>query len=68
MARVPGSLVGGSATFATAWISQEAAGKREIIQVEVRKRETLYGEFIAECGGMVVTSCADSPALRMPIR
>ena len=49
MSGVLGSLVGGSATVATAWITQKTANRRDLIQTEVRKRETLYGEFIGEC-------------------
>ena len=54
MAAVLGSLAGGSATVATAWITQKTANKRELIQEEIRKRETLYGEFIAECAKLLV--------------
>jgi hypothetical protein len=53
MSGVLGSLVGGSATVATAWITQKTANKRDLIQSEVRKRETLYGEFIGECAKLL---------------
>ena len=53
MSGVLGSLVGGSATVATAWITQKTANKRDLIQTEVRKRETLYGEFIGECAKLL---------------
>ena len=56
MAGVLGSLVGGSATFATAWITQKTVSKRELIQLEINKRETLYAEFIAECGKLLIDS------------
>ena len=46
MAAVFGSLVGGSATVATAWITQNTLNKRELIGAEIRKREKLYGKFI----------------------
>jgi hypothetical protein len=46
---VLGSLVGGSATIATAWVTQKTQSRRELVQREIRKRETLYGEFIGEC-------------------
>jgi hypothetical protein len=49
LAGVLGSLVGGSATAATAWVSARAHGKRELIAAEMKKREALYGEFINEC-------------------
>ena len=53
MAAVLGSLVGGSATVATAWITQRTLSKRELIGAEIRTRETLYGEFISECSKLV---------------
>ena len=64
MAGVLGSLVGGSATVATAWIAQKAVNRRELTQLEMRKRETLYGEFIAECVRLLMdalTHTLDTP-------
>jgi len=58
MAAVLGSLVGGSATIATTWITQKTSTKRELIRQELRKREMLYGEFIAECSKRVIDSLA----------
>jgi hypothetical protein len=58
MAAVLGSLVGGSATMATAWITQKTATKRELISEELRKREALYGEFIIECSKLAIDSLA----------
>jgi len=51
---VLGSLVGGSATVATTWVTQRTASKRELVQLEFRKREVLYGEFIAECSKLFI--------------
>jgi hypothetical protein len=56
MAAVAGSLVGGSATIATTWITQRTSTKRELIRDELRKRETLYGEFISECSKLAIDS------------
>ena len=70
MAAVLGSLVGGSATLATAWITQKTAGKRELIHEEMRKREALYGEFIAECAKLLVdsfTHTLDKPDTLLPL-
>ena len=53
MSGVMGSLVGGSATVATAWITQKTANKRDLVQTEIRKREQLYGEFITECARLL---------------
>lgn len=54
MSGVLGSLVGGSATVATAWITQRTATKRDMIRAEARKRETLYGDFIGECAKLLM--------------
>ena len=56
MAGVFGSLVGGSATVATAWVTQKTLSKRELIGAEIRRRETLYGEFIREGSRLVMDS------------
>ncbi len=56
LAAVFGSLVGGSATVATTWITQRTQSKRELIRAEISKRETLYGEFICECSRLFVDS------------
>ena len=58
MSGVLGSLVGGSATVATAWITQKTANKRDLLQTEIRKREQLYGEFISECTRLLVDAFA----------
>ena len=58
MAGVLGSLVGGSATVATAWLTQKTASKREMVQLELRNREALYGEFIAECSKLLLDAMA----------
>ena len=70
MAGVLGSLVGGSATVATAWVTQKTVNRRELIQTEIRKRETLYGEFIGECAKLLVdafTHTLDQPEKLLPI-
>ena len=54
MAGVFGSLVGGSATVATAWVTQRTQSKRELIRAEISKREALYGEFIGECAKLLL--------------
>jgi hypothetical protein len=48
LAGVLGSVTGASATVATAWITQRTRNKRELLEVEISKREALYGEFISE--------------------
>jgi hypothetical protein len=48
MAAVLGSLAGASASIATTWMTQRSQRIRERAQSELRRRETLYGEFISE--------------------
>jgi hypothetical protein len=57
-AAVFGSLVGGSATFATAWITQKTLSRRDLISADIRQREMLYAEFIRECSKLVIDSFA----------
>jgi len=56
MAAVLGSLVGGSATVATTWVTQRTLSKRELLRADIRRRETLYGEFISECSARALDS------------
>ena len=53
-AAVLGSLSGGSASIATAWLTQRTQGRRQAVQVETRKREALYADFITECSKLVL--------------
>lgn len=43
-----GSLAGASASIFTTWMTQRNQNHRERSQIELRRRELLYGEFIAE--------------------
>ena len=54
LAAVMGSMAGGAATIATAWVTQRGLGRREEIKAEVRKRETLYSEFIVESSRLAI--------------
>jgi len=56
---VLGSLVGGSATITTAWISQRISTRRLLIRQDLRKREILYGAFITECSRLAIHSLAN---------
>lgn len=53
-AAVLGSLVGGAATIATAWITQRTQTRRQTIVNEIRKREALYADFIVECSKLAI--------------
>ena len=70
MAGVLGSLVGGSATVATAWLTHRTQTRREFIRLEMRKREMLYGEFIGVCAKLLVdafTHALDNPETLLPL-
>jgi len=60
MSGVLGSLAGGGATIATAWITQKTHSRREMIRLDVSKREALYGEFIGECGRLLMDALTHS--------
>jgi len=64
-----GTLVGGSASVATSWVTQRTFNKRELIRVEMGKREALYGEFIGECSRLLVdalTHTLEKPETLLP--
>ena len=60
LSAVLGSLVGGTATAATSWMSQRALNRSKQIKDETRRRESLYGEFISECAKLAVDALAHS--------
>lgn len=51
-----GTLLGGSASVATTWVAHKTVSKRELVREEMRKRETLYGEFIGESARLLMDS------------
>ena len=54
LAAILGSLVGGSATIATAWITHRFQARRELISAAVRRKEDLYAEFISETSKLII--------------
>lgn len=65
LSAVLGSIVGGAASITTAWFTQRTQSKRESINAEIRRRESLYTEFIAECSKLAIDSLdrnLDKPA------
>jgi hypothetical protein len=70
MSGVLGSLVGGSATVATAWLTQRTLTRRELNTRDMRQREKLYGDFISECAKLLIdafTHTLDEPE-KLPYR
>ena len=55
-AALAGSLVGGSATIATAWVTNKTQSKQARMKTEIASREQMYAEFIAECSKLVIDS------------
>ena len=56
LSAVLGSIVGGSASIASAWFTQSTQGRREAIRIEIGRRESLYAEFITECSRLAIDS------------
>ena len=55
-----GSLLGGSASVATAWVTQRTSNKRREFHDEFTRREALYGQFINECSAHALHSYEES--------
>ncbi|MEK7954233.1 hypothetical protein [Luteolibacter soli] len=64
LSAVMGSLAGASASIFTTWMTQRNQNHRERSQLELRRREVLYGEFIAE--GFKLTADATEHSLDHP--
>ncbi|MFO1303612.1 MAG: hypothetical protein U1F54_07755 [Burkholderiales bacterium] len=56
LAAILGSVVGGTATILTAWMTQRFQSRREFARAEAQKKETLYTEFISECSKLLIDS------------
>lgn len=70
LAAIMGSAVGGSASIATAWLSQKIQIKRESAASEIRKREKLYTRFIVACTPLAIDSYShnlSSPETMLPV-
>ena len=70
MSGVLGSLVGGSATVATAWLTQKTLTRRELNVRDMRQREKLYGDFIGECARLLIdafTHTLEDPEKLLPL-
>jgi len=56
LAGIAGTMCGGSASVAAAWVTHKGRAKRDGIRAAVSKREALYGEFINECSKRLMDS------------
>jgi hypothetical protein len=60
VAAAVGSLVGAATTASTTWITQRTQLARAKIDVKLRDRESLYGEFITEASRLTVEALTRS--------
>jgi hypothetical protein len=51
-----GSIIGGSASIATTWLTNHAADRSKRLSSEMNRREALYGDFIKECSKLLIDS------------
>ena len=56
LSAVFGSLAGGMASVLTTWITQRNQTRHERSKMEIRKRESLYGEFVNEVARLTADS------------
>ena len=56
LAAIMGALVGGLASLASTWVSERTRHKRDQLQREITKRETIYSDFIDHASKLYVTS------------
>ena len=55
LSAILGSTVGGLTTFATTFLNQRYAMRRDILAKDVANREQLYSEFLKEVGTFIST-------------
>jgi hypothetical protein len=60
MAALLGSLAGAAASIFTTWLTQRSQFIREHAVEELRRRESLYEEFIKEASNSVIDSLSNS--------
>ncbi len=60
LAGIAGTMCGGSASVAAAWVTHKGRAKRDGMRAAISKREALYGQFIDECSGRVMDSLGQS--------
>ncbi len=60
VAAAVGSVVGGTASICTTWITQRSQANRARVEANLRERESLYGEFITEASRLAVEALSHS--------
>jgi hypothetical protein len=55
-----GSLVGTAASIATTWMTLRTQAVRSQVEIKLRDRQTLYGEFISESSRLTVEALCHS--------
>lgn len=58
------------ASVAVAWITQKTLHRRELVRDEIRMRQALYGEFLAECARLLMDAfqhSLDKPETFVPV-
>jgi hypothetical protein len=60
LAAAGASIMGAAASVSVTWINQQKQTVRELTQVKLRERETLYGEFITEASRLAVDAVSHS--------
>ena len=59
-AAVVGSIMGAAATVCTSWITQHKQTVRELVQLRLHERETLYSDFITEASRLTLHAMSHS--------
>ena len=65
-----GTLAIVSTTVTVAWINQKTLHRRELVRDEIRMRQELYGEFLAECARLLMDAfqhSLDKPETFVPV-
>ncbi len=60
LSAVVGTLAGVTTSALVAWINQKTLNRRELIRDEIRMRQELYGEFLAECAKLLLDALQHS--------
>jgi 5'(3')-deoxyribonucleotidase len=56
LAAIMGATVGGLGSFASTWIGDKSRHRRDLLQREIVKRETVYSDFIEKASKLYVES------------